>query len=118
MIISAVEAVIIFLVLTRDDQRGLHDLLFNTKVISTETTENEEETTEEVSEEIIEDDIEDETEEEETLEDENNYPEETTTDVSDDFEESEDDEIDKEDTTLVTIGDDQWFFVRAKKVKT
>lgn len=69
--------------------------------------ENEEETTEEVSEEIIEDDIEDETDEEETLEDENNYPEETTTEVSDDFEESEDDEIDKEDTTLVTIGDDQ-----------
>ena len=69
--------------------------------------ENEEETTEEVSEEIIEDDIEDETDEEETLEDENNYPEETTTEVSDDFEESEDDEIDTEDTTLVTIGDDQ-----------
>ena len=69
--------------------------------------ENEEETTEEVSEEIIEDDIEDETDEEETLEDENNYPEETTTEVSDDSEESEDDEIDKEDTTLVTIGDDQ-----------
>ena len=69
--------------------------------------ENEEETTEEVSEEIIEDYIDDETDEEETLEDENNYPEETTTEVSDDFEESEDDEIDKEDTTLVTIGDDQ-----------
>lgn len=34
--ISVVEAVIIFLVLTREDQRGLHDLLFNTKVISTE----------------------------------------------------------------------------------
>ena len=68
--------------------------------------ENEEETTEEVSEEIIEDYIDDETEEE-ALENENNYPEETTTEVSDDSEESEDDEIDKEDTTLVTIGDDQ-----------
>ncbi len=69
--------------------------------------ENEEETTEEVSEEIIEDYIDDETDEEEALENENNYPEETTTEVSDDSEESEDDEIDKEDTTLVTIGDDQ-----------
>ena len=36
VIISVVEAVIIFLILTREDQRGLHDLLFNTKVISTE----------------------------------------------------------------------------------
>lgn len=36
MIISLVEALIIFLVLTREDRRGLHDLLFNTKVISTE----------------------------------------------------------------------------------
>lgn len=35
-IISISEALIIFLVLTRIDQRGLHDLLFNTKVISTE----------------------------------------------------------------------------------
>ena len=34
-IISVVEAIIIFLVLTREDGRGLHDLLFNTKVIST-----------------------------------------------------------------------------------
>ncbi|MBQ2872876.1 MAG: RDD family protein [Bacilli bacterium] len=34
-LVSVVEAVIIFLVLTREDQRGLHDLLFNTKVIST-----------------------------------------------------------------------------------
>lgn len=35
-LVSVVEAIIIFLVLTRDDARGLHDLLFNTKVISTE----------------------------------------------------------------------------------
>lgn len=34
-IVGLVEAIIIFLVLTREDQRGLHDLLFNTKVIST-----------------------------------------------------------------------------------
>ena len=36
--ISIIEAIIIFLVLTREDQRGIHDLLFNTKVISEETT--------------------------------------------------------------------------------
>lgn len=36
ILISIIEAVIIFLVMTREDQRGLHDLLFNTKVISTE----------------------------------------------------------------------------------
>lgn len=43
ILINIIEAVIIFLVLTRDDQRGLHDLLFNTKVISTveESTSNE-----------------------------------------------------------------------------
>lgn len=35
-IISIVEAIIIFLVLTRADHRGLHDLLFNTKVIETD----------------------------------------------------------------------------------
>ena len=35
-IVSVIEAIIIFLVLTRDDMRGLHDLLFNTKVISLE----------------------------------------------------------------------------------
>lgn len=34
--ISFIQAIIIFLVLTREDKRGLHDLLFNTKVISTE----------------------------------------------------------------------------------
>lgn len=34
--ISVIEGIIIFLVLTREDGRGLHDLLFNTKVISTE----------------------------------------------------------------------------------
>lgn len=34
MLVSVSEAIIIFLVLTREDQRGLHDLLFNTKVIS------------------------------------------------------------------------------------
>lgn len=41
ILISIVEAIIIFLVLTREDQRGLHDLLFNTKVISTEETKEE-----------------------------------------------------------------------------
>jgi len=35
-IISIVEAIIIFLVMTREDHRGLHDLLFNTKVIETD----------------------------------------------------------------------------------
>lgn len=39
ILISICEAVIIFLVLTREDQRGLHDLLLNTKVISTEELE-------------------------------------------------------------------------------
>ena len=38
-VISLVEAVIIFLVLTREDKRGLHDLLFNTKVIETDMPE-------------------------------------------------------------------------------
>lgn len=33
-----VESITIFLVLTREDQRGLHDLLFNTKVIATNRT--------------------------------------------------------------------------------
>lgn len=37
-IISITEAVIIFTVLTRQDTRGLHDLLFGTKVISTVPT--------------------------------------------------------------------------------
>lgn len=36
--ISIIEAIIIFLVLTREDQRGIHDLLFNTKVVSEETS--------------------------------------------------------------------------------
>lgn len=45
MIISIVEAIIIFLVLTREDKRGLHDLLFNTKVISLEVPETEEKET-------------------------------------------------------------------------
>lgn len=43
MLVSISEAIIIFLVLTREDQRGLHDILFNTKVISIikeETMEN------------------------------------------------------------------------------
>lgn len=44
ILISIVEAAIIFLVLTREDQRGLHDLLFNTKVISTETNIEKQET--------------------------------------------------------------------------
>lgn len=34
-IISIVEAIIIFTVMTRPDERGIHDLLFGTKVIST-----------------------------------------------------------------------------------
>ena len=42
IIISVVEAVIVFLVLTREDQRGLHDLMFGTKVISTEVPKQEE----------------------------------------------------------------------------
>lgn len=43
-LISIVEAVIIFTVITRKDARGLHDLLFGTKVISTvETAKKEEE---------------------------------------------------------------------------
>lgn len=37
-IISIIEAIIIFFVLTREDQRGIHDLLFNTKVISVESS--------------------------------------------------------------------------------
>ena len=47
LLISITEAIIIFLVMTREDNRGLHDLLFNTKVISLETeeTEKEEEST-------------------------------------------------------------------------
>ena len=36
IILSIIEGIIIFLVLTREDQRGLHDMLFNTKVISVE----------------------------------------------------------------------------------
>ena len=32
-LVSISEAIIIFLVVTREDGRGLHDLLFNTKVI-------------------------------------------------------------------------------------
>ena len=39
LLISITEAIIIFLVMTREDNRGLHDLLFNTKVISLETEE-------------------------------------------------------------------------------
>jgi uncharacterized RDD family membrane protein YckC len=42
-IISIIQAIVIFLVMTREDQRGLHDLLFNTKVISTEPVEKTEE---------------------------------------------------------------------------
>ena len=41
LLVSIVEAITIFLVMTREDKRGLHDLLFNTKVISVEKeTEN------------------------------------------------------------------------------
>lgn len=36
---SIIEAITIFLVMTRQDNRGLHDLLFNTKVIDLETSE-------------------------------------------------------------------------------
>lgn len=38
ILLSIVEGLIIFLVIYREDGRGLHDLLFNTKVISTEDT--------------------------------------------------------------------------------
>lgn len=41
LLISIVEAIIIFLVMTREDGRGLHDLLFNTKVISLEKEQTE-----------------------------------------------------------------------------
>lgn len=41
ILISISEATTIFLVLTRDDRRGLHDLLFNTKVISTNNIDEE-----------------------------------------------------------------------------
>jgi len=52
-LISIVEAVIIFTVITRQDARGLHDLLFGTKVISTvETAKKEEEKVIEVKEEV------------------------------------------------------------------
>lgn len=37
VLVSIVEAIIIFLVLTREDSRGLHDLLCHTKVISTDS---------------------------------------------------------------------------------
>lgn len=37
VLVSVVEAIIIFLVLTREDSRGLHDLLCHTKVISTDS---------------------------------------------------------------------------------
>lgn len=40
-LISIVEAIIIFTVITRQDSRGLHDLLFGTKVISTEEVKTE-----------------------------------------------------------------------------
>lgn len=36
VLVSTIEAIIIFLVLTREDGRGLHDLLCHTKVISTD----------------------------------------------------------------------------------
>lgn len=41
LLISISEAIIIFLVVSRDDHRGLHDLLFNTKVIDLEPKNNE-----------------------------------------------------------------------------
>lgn len=47
LLISIVEAIIIFLVMTREDERGLHDLLFNTKVISQEKEKTEEKSIEE-----------------------------------------------------------------------
>ena len=36
LLVSIVEAITIFLVMTREDKRGMHDLLFGTKVISIE----------------------------------------------------------------------------------
>lgn len=42
LLVSIVEAITIFLVMTREDKRGLHDLLFNTKVISLEKEPNKE----------------------------------------------------------------------------
>lgn len=43
ILISISEAIIIFLVVSRDDHRGLHDLLFNTQVIYLEPRNNENE---------------------------------------------------------------------------
>ena len=43
ILISISEAIIIFLVVSRDDHRGLHDLLFNTQVIDLEPRNNENE---------------------------------------------------------------------------
>jgi len=51
-LISIVEAIIIFMVITREDERGLHDVLFGTKVVSTvKETENKEEKVIEIQEE-------------------------------------------------------------------
>ena len=43
ILISISEAIIIFLVVSRDDHRGLHDLLFNTQVIDLDIRNNENE---------------------------------------------------------------------------
>lgn len=43
LLISISEAIIIFLVVSRDDHRGLHDLLFNTQVIDLDIRNNENE---------------------------------------------------------------------------
>ncbi len=45
LLISIIEAITIFLVMTRQDNRGLHDLLLNTKVIELDTPETEKEKT-------------------------------------------------------------------------
>lgn len=58
--ISVIEAIIIFLVLTREDQRGLHDLLFNTKVVSTEDQQKETQPKKKTKKKVIEADYEEE----------------------------------------------------------
>lgn len=45
-LISIVQAVVIFTMMSRDDARGVHDLLFGTKVISTEVVKEQEKTIE------------------------------------------------------------------------
>lgn len=67
-LVSISEAIIIFLVLTREDGRGLHDLLFNTKVIDTSINDQDLETQQEhtKTKKVIEANYQEETNKEET----------------------------------------------------